>query len=114
LKQFSDWTSVYSAAPGLPSGLLRNLARAAGVHIYSETGDAFYAGRGIVALHAWKSGRKAIRLPERFTVREILGGTPPLAKGGQGGGIVQATDRIEFDLNEKETRVFEVRSTSEE
>jgi hypothetical protein len=114
LKQFSDWTSVYSAAPGLPSGLLRNLAQAAGVHIYTETSDAFYTGRGIVALHAWKSGQKAIRLPERFTVREILGGTPPLAKGGQGGGIVQATDRIEFDLNEKETRVFEVRSTSEE
>ena len=110
LKRFPDWTSVYSATPGLPSGLLRNLAQTAGVHIYSETGDAFYAGRGIVALNAGKSSSKLIRLPSRFVVREILGeGTEPHPFSA---GI--NTDHIKFDLNEKETRVFEVRSMGQQ
>ena len=84
-------------SPGRP-GILRNLARLAGAHIYSDTDDALYAGRGVIALHARTAGPKAIQLPRQLRVRELLGGD----------GRERTTDRIEFDASAFETRVFEV------
>ncbi len=94
-----DWTSVYSASPGLPPGLLRNLARLAGVHIYSDTDDALYAGRGLVALHAWQAGPKVVHLPEKLLARELFVPEAP----------EQLTDTLQFELEAFETRVFAVR-----
>lgn len=96
-KDFGEWLSVYSASPGLPPGLLRNIARLAGAHLFSDTDDAFYAGRGIVALHARTAGHKVISLPEPLRVRDLWEG-----------GEVRYTDRIEFDASAEETRVFDV------
>jgi hypothetical protein len=98
LAEHDGWTSVFSASPGLPPGILRNLARRAGVHIYSETDDAFYAGRGLLALHAWEAGPKAIALPRPVRLREILGGESE----------ERVTDRIGFEAEAFETRVYEL------
>lgn len=40
VKTFDGWTSVYVAAPNIPAPVLRGVARYAGVHLYSEDGDA--------------------------------------------------------------------------
>jgi len=67
-----DWASVYSAAPNLPPGVLREVARYAGVHIYSESEDVLYANRGYVALHTVRAGVKTVRLPRRADVWEVF------------------------------------------
>ncbi|MBI2299284.1 MAG: hypothetical protein HYU66_10150 [Armatimonadetes bacterium] len=98
LRAFPDWTSVCSLAPGLPPGLLRNLARLAGVHIYSESEDAFYAGRGTIALHAHAAGEKTIVLPAPMFVRELF--AP--------GAVEQHTQVLRFQVAAAETKVFQV------
>lgn len=71
LKDNGDWASAYSAAPNLPPGVLRELARYAGVHIYSESEDVMYADRAFVALHTVRAGPKIIRLPRPADVWEV-------------------------------------------
>lgn len=36
MKRFGSWTSIYSAVGNINGGMLRNIARIAGVHIYSD------------------------------------------------------------------------------
>ena len=40
MKRFGHWTSIYSAVGNLNGSLLRNIARIAGVHIYSDDDNA--------------------------------------------------------------------------
>lgn len=40
MKRFGSWTSIYSAVGSLCGNVLRNIARIAGVHIYSDDNDA--------------------------------------------------------------------------
>ncbi|MCL5996099.1 MAG: beta-galactosidase [Chloroflexi bacterium] len=71
IRQNSEWASVYSAAPNIPPGVLRELARHAGVHIFNESEDVMYADRAYVALHTVRAGEKTIRLPHRADVWEV-------------------------------------------
>jgi hypothetical protein len=98
VRAFPHWTSVCSLSPGLPPGLLRNLARLAGVHIYSETEDALYAGRGLIALHARDAGDRAIALPSEMVVRELF----------DPGAQETRTRLIRFRAKAAETRVFQI------
>jgi len=68
VKTMPGWTSVYSSAPILPASLLRNIARAAGCHIYSDVGDVVYANRNFVALYAPGGGSRTLRLPRAARV----------------------------------------------
>jgi hypothetical protein len=72
IREHGDWASVYSAAPALPPGVLREMARYAGVHIYSESEDVLYADHNYVALHTVRAGLKTIRLPHRAEVWEVF------------------------------------------
>ena len=63
LKQVGDCTSVWSAAPNLPSPLLRNLARLAGVHIYDDGDDVVYASQKVLVIHTRYEGERVIHLP---------------------------------------------------
>ncbi|MBI4028466.1 MAG: beta-galactosidase [Verrucomicrobia bacterium] len=59
-----DWTSVYSAVPHLSPTVLRELFRAAGLHIFSETDDGCYPSSVMVGLHTKEGGVKKITLPK--------------------------------------------------
>lgn len=74
VKQQDGWTSVYSAAPIVPSSLLRGIARQAGVHIYSESDDVVCANKHFLSIYAPKAGKRMIHLPERATVTDVLSG----------------------------------------
>lgn len=63
VRQFADWTSIYSSAPALPAPLLRNIARFAGAHIYSDDGDVLYASRELLGVHTIAGGRRRFTLP---------------------------------------------------
>lgn len=72
LREHDDWASVYSAAPNPPPGVLKEIARYAGVHLYSESEDVLYADHAYVALHTVRAGVKTIHLPRRADVWEVF------------------------------------------
>ncbi len=72
IKDFGDWTSIYAGAPVIPAALLRNMAKFAGVHIYSEDPHVLYANKNFVAIHTIRSGRKTIHLPQRANVYDVF------------------------------------------
>lgn len=72
VKKQDGWTSVYSSAPILPAALLRNIARAAGCHVYSDAGDVVSANRGFLGIYAPAGGARTVRLPRRSRVLDLL------------------------------------------
>jgi len=68
VKNMDGWTSVYVAAPMLSTPILRNILRAAGAHIYSESGDVFYPGKSFLMMHTVTDGRKIIKFPRALDV----------------------------------------------
>ncbi len=53
MKRFGGWTSIYSAVGNLNGSLLRNIARIAGVHIYSDNDNApVYVNNVIKAVYS--------------------------------------------------------------
>jgi hypothetical protein len=63
VRAFPEWTSIYVAAPNLPAALLRNIARFAGAHIYSNEGDVIYATGELLGVHTVSGGRRRFQLP---------------------------------------------------
>jgi hypothetical protein len=76
VKRIDGWTSIYSAAMHLPPGLIRNIARAAGVHIWIESDDAIYADNQFIGLHAATDGTKLIHLPAEYQAVDAVTGKP--------------------------------------
>lgn len=91
-----DYASVFVTAVPLPASLWRNIARYAGAHVYSETNDVLMADKSVVALHSAYSGKKSIALPGSFRVYDVVTGKL----------VSKKTDRISFDLDAPDTRVF--------
>lgn len=76
-KAHAEWTSVFSAAPAVPTDVLRQLLKRAGVHIYTEGGDVIYANKSMLACAASAAGRKRLtfhkptRLVDALTGNEL-------------------------------------------
>ena len=81
VKRMEGWTSVYSGAMQLPQGLMRNIARAAGVHVWLETDDALYTDGQYVGVHAATDGTKTLTLPGHFRVVDAISGQPVASDG---------------------------------
>ena len=94
-----DYASIFMTAVPIPAALWKNIARFAGVHIYTETNDILLADKSVVALHSLKSGEKCIKLPGRYDVRDIISGKV----------YAEQTDEIRFTLDAPDTRMFLVR-----
>ncbi|MEM4590795.1 MAG: beta-galactosidase [Nitrososphaerota archaeon] len=96
LREFPDWRSIYIAAPKIPVTILRNIAKYAGVHIYSEDSDVIYANQYFLSIHSRKPGTKVIKLPSATHVYDIISET------------YIATDTSEFSvkMGPNETRLF--------
>jgi hypothetical protein len=62
VKEFPSWKSIYSAAPNLPSAVLRGIARFAGVHIYNDMGDTLYATPQLLGVHTAAGGQREFYL----------------------------------------------------
>jgi hypothetical protein len=103
VKQFEDWTSVFCAVPGIPSHLLRNIARFAGCHVYSDDDDVIYANSHFLAIHTNNGGRKRIRLPVPSDVYDAF--TEELVARG----VSEFTD----DLPQYGTRLYFLGDVSE-
>ena len=75
---------------------MRQRLSEAGAHVYLDTGDVVFSGRGYLTVHASNQGVKRIRLPRRCNVREIFG------------AVADRKDVTEFDekMEFGETRVY--------
>ena len=74
VKEVGGARVIFSATGPVPAPLLRNIAREAGVHLYSEAGDVVYASRGLLAVHYASSGRRTLRIPRGRRVRDAITG----------------------------------------
>jgi len=71
-KDRGDWTSVFLTRPQMTPSLLLGIFRKAGVHVYSEDGDPFYANDELIALHSGDGGKRTFCLPEARKVTELF------------------------------------------
>ncbi|MBR2949871.1 MAG: beta-galactosidase [Lachnospiraceae bacterium] len=74
IRENETYTTVYSAGPNIPPGVLRELARYAGVHVFTEEEDVMYANGHFVMLHTVRGGDKTIRLPKKTNVWDAFTG----------------------------------------
>jgi len=97
-KKTGGFRSIYSSAALLPAALLRHFARDSGVHVYTDSGDAFYANRHYVCINARGDGERTIVLPKRSRVLDVRSGTV----------LAEATDRIVLPLKDKQTALLAI------
>ena len=92
------WTSVYSVAPKLTPDLLREFARKAGCHIYTDCGGAFYTDDQWIGVQAPEAGPVSIALRQAGKVVDALTGQPVKVDG----------DEATLDMAAGETRLLRV------
>ncbi len=94
------WTSVYLPRHDeATSAKLREIARAAGVHIYWEEFAPIYANRKLLAAHVLEGGKKKISLPTEY--RKIT-------EAFSGRVVAENADSFEYDFASPETALFEL------
>lgn len=91
-----DYASIFMTTVPLPASMWRNIARYAGAHVYSESGDVLLADKSIVGQHSLQVGKKRIALPGAFRVRDVVSGQL----------YSSSTDEIIYESDPPETRVF--------
>lgn len=64
--------SVFSNAYQFDVPFLQNIARRAGVHIFSESGDPMEANDHLFSMHTRFKGKKVIKLPRKTTVLDVI------------------------------------------
>lgn len=96
VKEMDGYCSIYCGSKYLSCDVVKEVARFAGCHIYSETDDVFYANAHYVTIHAARSGHKTISLPRRCDVVDAYDG---VVYGHQ-------TQKVEMDLLKGETKML--------
>ncbi|MFA5814244.1 MAG: beta-galactosidase [Bacteroidales bacterium] len=71
VKNMGNWVSVYSAAPLVPKIILRNIARTAGCHVYTDFPGQTYQSQNYVGFFAHETGTCTIKLPYRSRVTDV-------------------------------------------
>lgn len=99
-KNMEGYKSIFYGAKLLTADFVRSFARMAGCHIYDEEGNVLYANKNFLTFHASKSGKAKISLPEKCDVVELY----------EGKSYGTDTDKIEFDINFGETKMFRLKN----
>ena len=74
VKRFEGWTSTFVATPFVSKDVLRNVAKYAGVHLYSDRGDLVYSNKHFLSICPRFDGKRIIRLPEPRDVTDLWSG----------------------------------------
>jgi hypothetical protein len=90
LREYEGHTSVYVGTAPVPSGVIRTLARRAGVRPWSSKGDIVYATHDAAMIVATEAGSRSFTLPR-----------PMVAIGGGSAAL-----RHELDLAYGDVRIF--------
>lgn len=100
VKQFPNWTSVYSVAPSLPASMLQHIARLAGVPVVNErTEDVTYVSGDLFAVHSLSGGARTFRVPgSTKQVRELFSGSIYPVKDGQFDAQLQPSSTVLYSI----------------
>jgi len=99
VREEPTYSTVYAGITTLPSGFLRNCARQAGVHLYTESDDVVQTDGRWLFISTTSAGTKEIRIPRPARVRDALTGQ----------SIGEDISRWQVNLKQGETRLFEIR-----
>ena len=102
IKRDPGWTSVFVGSHRLPSGILRRLAAAAGVHIWLDSDDLVVGDGEFLSVHAGGAGKKTIRLPKRGVVTDAVSGE----------SVADDVAQFEVNMRHGETRLFLIQSAT--
>jgi len=95
-RQTPDGLRVYIGALNCPARLLRNVLKAGGVHLYSDSDDVILADEHFLAVTATSEGAKTISLPRRCKVTSVPDGAL----------IAEAAETLSMEMKLGETRMF--------
>jgi len=98
IKEADGFTSIYCGSKFLSADVIKEIARFAGCHIYSDTDDVLYANNDYVAIHAAKSGIKTINLPKEASAYEVY----------EERYYSKDSKTITFDMLKGETKMFRI------
>lgn len=98
VKEQNGYTSVYYGSKFIDSKTMREIARFAGCHIWSESDDTVYANDSYLTHHASSSGRKKIYFKEKVSPYEVY------EKRFYANGVTE----LEFDSELGETKMFKL------
>ncbi len=68
VKKMGTHISAWSGVPWLPTALLREMARMAGVHIYNTQNDIIAGNSSWISLHATETGERRLYMPRRTSL----------------------------------------------
>jgi hypothetical protein len=98
VKTIGKRRSIFCSIPVMPSEILRQIAREAGVHIYSDSDDALYACENFVALHTKSAGEKTIALPFPARITDLF----------ENKVIAEQANVIHFQSPGRDTKMFRI------
>ena len=96
IREFGDYTTIFSCAVPLPDVLLREIARYSGTHIYGEADDVIFADSCTLTVHSVRPGKRTIRLPAPTPVWDVIARKQ----------ISKMTSVIDLDVQPPQTRMF--------
>ena len=96
VKECDGFTSVFYGSKCIKSDVLREIARFAGCHIYTESDEVIYANNNYVTFHADSTGKKTLKFNRKVSPFEVY------EKKYYGEGVTE----IEFDAYLGETKMF--------
>ena len=67
----NSWTSILSTAPLLPHDVLRNIARQAGCHVYTDFTGNTYQCENYFGIYFHESGKCKIKFPKKANISEV-------------------------------------------
>ena len=82
----------------MPWDIIQHFAIKAGAHIYSKEGDVVYANQSYLSVSASKPGRREIRMPGKYALKELLGA----------GSEFKPDNKFEIDFTAESCRCFQV------
>jgi len=95
-KKTRQFNSIYIGTLIAPTELLRNIARKAGVHIYSDKNDVVEADEEFLSITARDEGEREVHLRRKATVQDALTGEV----------IGKNIDSFNIHMRKGETRLF--------
>lgn len=92
-KSMGQWESIYLGTANVSPDLYRRLAIQAGVHVFNQSNDTFYANQSFVCLHADGAGSRTLRFPRQSNIYNMISGDQ----------ISSETDAFTYDYQHGET-----------
>jgi len=96
MKEYPEWTSVFSAAPCMPPKILKAILKEAGVHLYTESEDVIYSNRSMITYVSCSRGEKELTVKYAILLEDAISGEK----------IKLENSRCKIFMKRHETRIF--------